>query len=431
MMDLNAKVENLQASVKESEHIQTELDRRGFYLKTLYDVGKDIFASVESETILRNFLLMAMGNFGVSEGLILVINSDTKRADHIVPVGLQNTDIESLKQDIRQFLLQNNPSESFVIETALQKQNFIPQSLDFVLPFTIEPGCPGILGLGPKLVEESYTDNDQELLNTLVNNLIIALKNARSFEKIKNLNLDLEAKNVQLKKALKELKAALRKVEILESIKANLCKFVPTAVTRLVEQSSTAYSMEARERDLTVLFLDIEGYTSITEKVGPSEVNALTEKYFSVFMDAIYENNGDVVETAGDGLMVLFLSDDEATNAIEAVKAAQTIKDKACLINDNCSIDSLPLVINIGICSGQAFVGASKFESYTGSRWTYAAHGTITNVAARICGQASDGAVLISKSTAERTKEHFSFKPLGKFSLKNLYEEVDIFELQG
>jgi class 3 adenylate cyclase len=269
------------------------------------------------------------------------------------------------------------------------------------------------------------------LLDTLVNNLIIALKNARSFEKIKKLNLDLETKNVQLKKALKELKVALRKVEILEDIKANLCKFVPTTVTRLVEKSPTADILEARERDVTVLFLDIEAYTKITEELGAIEVNALVEKYFSVFMDAIYKNNGDVVETAGDGLMVLFLTDDEITSAEEAVRAARTVKEKACLINEECSLDSQPLVINMGICSGRAFVGASKFESYTGSRWTYAAHGTITNVAARICGHATGGAVLVSKSTAERTKDHFSFKPLGKFALKNLSEEVDIFELQS
>jgi class 3 adenylate cyclase len=312
-----------------------------------------------------------------------------------------------------------------------RQQEFFPSSLEFLLSFTVQADCPGILGLGPKLTDEPFDKNDQELLDTLVNNLVVALNNARSFEEIKNLNLDLEAKNVQLKKALKELKAALRKVEILESIKANLCKFVPTTITRMVEKSPTADILEATERDVTVLFLDIEGYTKITEELGAIEVNALVEKYFSVFMDAIYKNNGDVVETAGDGLMVLFLTDDEITSAVEAVRAAQIIREKACLINEDSCLDSQPLVINMGICSGRAFVGASKFESYTGSRWTYAAHGTITNVAARICGQASGGAVLISKSTAERTKEHFSFKPLGKFSLKNLSEEVDIFELQG
>ncbi len=430
-MDLENEVEKLRAALKESEHVQTELDRRVFYLKSLYDVSKDIFSSVESETILRNFLLMAMGNFGVTEGVILLTNSASKKMESIVQVGLQENDKDSLTEGIKQ-LLRNGTFPSLLEKKAeFHQQEFLPSSLEFLLSFNVQADCPGILGLGPKLTDEPFDKNDQELLDTLVNNLVVALKNARSFEEIKNLNLDLEAKNVQLKKALKELKAALRKVEILEDIKANLCKFVPTTVTRLVEKSSTADILEAKERDVTVLFLDIEGYTKITEELGAIEVNALVEKYFSVFMDAIYKNNGDVVETAGDGLMVLFLTDDEITSAVEAVRAARTVKEKACLINEECSLDSQPLVINMGICSGRAFVGASKFESYTGSRWTYAAHGTITNVAARICSHATGGAVLVSKSTAERTKDHFSFKTLGKFALKNLSEEVDIFELQG
>ena len=148
-------------------------------------------------------------------------------------------------------------------------------------------------------------------------------------------------------------------------------------------------------------------------------------------MDAIYENNGDVVETAGDGLMVLFLTDDDQTHALEAVRAAQTIKEKACLVNNDCSLeDSKPLVVNIGICSGTAFVGAAKFESYTGVRWAYTSHGTTTNVAARLCGHAKGGAVLVSKTTADRVQQYCSFKPLGKFALKNLTDEVEIFALQ-
>ena len=206
---------------------------------------------------------------------------------------------------------------------------------------------------------------------------------------------------------------------------------MPNTVTRLIEKSPASDILEAKERDVTVLFLDIEEYTKITENVGASEVNALVERYFSVFMDAIYENNGDVVETAGDGLMVLFLTEDDAIHALEAVQAAQTIKEKACWINDDCKLDSQPLVINIGICSGEAFVGAAKFESYTGSRWAYTSHGNTTNIAARICAQATGGEVLASRSTVERVKDKFAFKTLGHFSLKNLSEEVEIFALQG
>jgi class 3 adenylate cyclase len=422
-MDLETQVENLKKELHQSAHIQNELDRRVFYLKTLYDVSKDIFSSVESETILRNFLLMAMGNFGVSQAFILVVDPSSSKIAHFVDVGLEEDEAASLKDDIERLISQGAFSESAADPDSLQS-SLSSEISAFLKTFVTETDRSGIFGLGPKLIGEPYNENDRELLDTLLNNLIVALKNARSFEKIKRLNLDLESKN-------RELKAALRKVEILESIKSNLCKFVPTAVTRMVENSPADKIEEAEERDISVLFLDIEGYTQITECVGGTEVNTLVEKYFSVFMDAIYENNGDVVETAGDGLMVLFITDDDQMHALEAVRAARTIKEQACLINEECSLDdSRPLVVNIGICSGRAFVGAAKFESYTGARWTYTSHGTTTNVAARLCGQARGGAVLVSKTTADRVRNDFSFSPLGKFPLKNLTEEVDIFALQ-
>jgi class 3 adenylate cyclase len=422
-MDLETQVENLKKELHQSAHVQNELDRRVFYLKTLYDVSKDIFSSVESETILRSFLLMAMGNFGVSQAFILVVDAASREIAHFVEVGLEKDEAAGLKDNIDRLILQGAFSESAADPDSLQS-GLSSEFSAFLNTFVIETNRSGIFGLGPKLIGEPYTENDLELLDTLLNNLIVALKNARSFEQIKRLNLDLESKN-------RELKAALRKVEILESIKSNLCKFVPTAVTRMVENSPADKIEEAEERDISVLFLDIEGYTQITECVGGTEVNTLVEKYFSVFMDAIYENNGDVVETAGDGLMVLFITDDDQMHALEAVRAARTIKEQACLINEECSLDdSRPLVVNIGICSGRAFVGAAKFESYTGARWTYTSHGTTTNVAARLCGQARGGAVLVSKTTADRVRNDFSFSPLGKFPLKNLTEEVDIFALQ-
>ncbi len=422
-MDLQSQIEHLKKELNESAHVQNELDRRVFYLKTLYDVSKDIFSSVESDTILRNFLLMAMGNFGVSLGFILVVDASSQKIAHFAERGLEENDATNLKADIDRLISEGRFSES-VPDADILRKYASTKPFTFLEKFEIESDWSGVFGLGPKLIGEAYSQNDGELLDTLLNNLIVALKNARSFEKIKTLNMDLESKN-------SALKAALRKVQILESIKSNLCKFVPTAVTRMVESSPTDKIREAQERDISVLFLDIEGYTQITESVGGTEVNTLVEKYFSVFMDAIYENNGDVVETAGDGLMVLFLTHDDQTHALEAVRAAQTIKEKACLVNHDCSLeDSKPLVVNIGICSGTAFVGAAKFESYTGARWAYTSHGTTTNVAARLCGHARGGAVLVSKTTADRVQKYFSFKPLGKFALKNLTDKVDIFALQ-
>jgi class 3 adenylate cyclase len=83
----------------------------------------------------------------------------------------------------------------------------------------------------------------------------------------------------------------------------------------------------------------------------------------------------------------------------------------------------------MGINSGPAFLGAAKFDSYTGSRWTYTARGSITNVAARIGAQAKGGRVFLSPTTAARIKDHFTLSPLGKFTLKNVSGEVEIFEV--
>ena len=130
---------------------------------------------------------------------------------------------------------------------------------------------------------------------------------------------------------------------------------------------------------------------------------------------------------AGDGLMVLFHSKYKTTHALEAVRTSLTIREKAALINRKENACSESLIINMGINSGRALVGAAKFDSYTGSRWTYTARGMITNVAARIGDLASEGAIHLSKSTAERVMDHFSVKLKGKFNLKNVSGEVEIF----
>ena len=428
-MDLQGQIEQLRNSLLQAERIQTELDRRVYYLKTLYDVSKDIFGSVEYEQILKNFLLMTMGNFGVAEGFILTVDVSSREINGFVSVGFQGEDISLLRTGGSEILLSADLVKSIQSETGLKRRDLLPQAMMCALPFNVDADCTGLLGLGSKLVGDSYNTDDEELLDTLVNNLVIALKNARSFEEITSLNLDLQEKNIQLESALSQLKSSMRKVELLESIKENLSKFVPVTVSRMIEKSPTNSIPKSKTQDLSVLFLDIEGYTKLCNKLGGTETSEVIEKHFSAFMDAIYSNNGDVNETAGDGLMVLFLNEDEETNALEAVRTALLIREKTTQIFEKCSMLYRPLDINMGINSGRALVGAAKFETYSGSRWTYTARGNLTNVAARIGAQASGGSIYLSKSTADRVKGHFHPKPKGRFKLKNVSEEVEIFEL--
>ena len=428
-MDLQGQIELLRTALQQAENIQMELDRRVYYLKTLYDISKDIFGSVEYEQILKNFLMMTMGNFGLVEGFILTVDIPSRKINGFVSVGFQEDDNALLKTGAREILLSPNLVMSIQNEKDLKNQGLLPPQMICALAFDVDQDSNGLLGLGSKLIGDSYSSDDEELMDTLVNNLVVALKNARSFQEIKGLNQDLQEKNIQLETALVQLKASMRKVELLESIKENLSKFVPVTVSRMIEKSPTSIP-ESKKQDLSVLFLDIEGYTKLTEKLGGSETNEVIEKHFSAFMDAIYANNGDVNETAGDGLMVLFLNEDKQTSALEAVRTALMIRKEAVRIFEECdSLKYRPLDINMGINSGEALVGAAKFETYSGSRWTYTARGSLTNIAARIGAQATRGGIYLSKSTADRIKEHFSPKPKGKFNLKNVSEEIEIFEL--
>jgi class 3 adenylate cyclase len=428
-MNIPPDIQSLQESMRQAQEVRDELDRRMFHLKTLYDVSKDVYSSVETETILKNFLLMTMGNFGVVTGFLLLSNVASAEIERFIQLGIQDDDSNSFREVCRRLLEKNGLYQSIAEIKALSRSHTFLAPIVLALPFVLDSDTIALVGLGPKLAGGEYTQDDKELLYTLLNNLSVAVKNARSFEEIRRLNRDLEEKNIELSKTLQELKESLRKIEILEKVKANLCKFIPATVTRMIDRSPTGMMPELEQRDLSVLFLDIEGYTGLCERLGDSIVHAIIERHFSVFMDAIYRNNGDVNETAGDGLMVLFMQENPETNAMEAVRAALAIKEQTVKISEEFSQLYRPLDVNMGINSGHALVGAAKFESITGSRWTYTARGTLTNVAARISALGSKGTILVSRETADRIKSHYCPTCRGRFKLKNVSEEVEVFEL--
>jgi len=428
-MGASQEIKQLRAALRSSEKVQAELDKTVFNLKTLQDISADIYSSIETENIMHNFLLMCMGSFGSKRGFLMLINQSNKKIDRDTALGY----MEEAWGPLRKLGEIIAAREGQNIRTLSIKEMGIkgpmPMKVSIATTFFFEPQWQGVLMLDDKLVGGDYTDGNLEMLQTLINSLIISLKNAKFYEEVWSLNQELDAKNIELSKALKDLKASMRRIELLESIKDSLNKFVPHAVTRAIEKSPTGHMPESRRQDLSVLFLDIEGYTRLCEKLGSSEVSSIIEKHFSVFMDAIHANNGDVNETAGDGLMVLFLNEDKTTNALNAVSTAQTIQDEAACISSEISSLYKPLEINIGINSGRALVGAARFDSLAGSRWTYTARGSLVNVAARIGAMAKGGQTFLSTTTAERVMRQIDLKKVGKFTFKNVKDKVEIYQL--
>ncbi len=207
-MDLEKELEQLRNSLQQAKRIQKELDRRVYYLRTLYDISKDIFGSVEYEPILMNFLLMTMGNFGDAEGFILTVDVPSREINGFVSVGFQADDTSLLRTGGSQILLSDDLVKSMLNEADLKSQGLLPPAIICAFTFTVDTDCIGLMGLGAKLIGEPYNKDEEELLDTLVNSLVVALKNARSFEETKSLNLDLQRKNRDLAQAYNELQEA-------------------------------------------------------------------------------------------------------------------------------------------------------------------------------------------------------------------------------
>jgi class 3 adenylate cyclase len=214
----------------------------------------------------------------------------------------------------------------------------------------------------------------------------------------------------------------------LDRILGHLRPFVPQTVQNIVEKNPDAPLLDKIEMEITVLFLDVAGYTKISESLNQDQVNFIIEKYFSSFLDILYEHSGDINETAGDGLMVIFQGDPGET-AMNAARAALAIRRRTNEINEELSGRFQPIDINMGINSGVAAVGMSRFQGKAGTRMTFTASGPVTNLAARIASAATNGDILVGPETVARIGNRMVFYDRGLMRFKNVSAETQVYSL--
>jgi class 3 adenylate cyclase len=174
----------------------------------------------------------------------------------------------------------------------------------------------------------------------------------------------------------------------------------------------------------------VEGYTRLSEQLPPPRLNRLIQDYFSAFLEIIRANQGDVNETAGDGLMVIFQSEGSRTrHALNAAGAAFQLLGKVAALNAEFTGVYPPVAIHVGVNSGPALIGATKLDAAGGGRWTFTATGPTTNLAARVAGLTQGGEVKVGPETAERIKGHYVLEDTGEHTLKNVARPVRVYRL--
>jgi len=232
---------------------------------------------------------------------------------------------------------------------------------------------------------------------------------------------------VRIQTAVKMKQAVDDKLGELRHITEYFAKFVPETVKRLVTANPQAPELTLHQRDVSVMFVDISGYSCLSERLPLKTLNAIVERYFSSFLDHIQDAGGDINETAGDGFMAIFQDADGQAHARKAVDTALALLATTEELSREGEVH--PLSIHIGLNSGVALVGSSRFEGLRGTRWTFSATGPTTNLAARLAGRAAANQALLGPETVRRLGDHYQIERLGRERLKNLAEAVDVYRL--
>jgi len=307
---------NLESSTL-PQNLQDELDRRLFYLKTLYDVSRELIGAVDINTVIKNFLLMTLGNFGVIEGFILICDMKSGGDDHQVALGIKDAHQQLLRDASRRLLKNAGPETGFLPKDDLVRFESLTPPIDCSLTFSADGEFSGILGLGPKIVDEPYSAEDKDLLETLVNNLVVSLKNARAAEALKAAYEELTILNRAKDKAISHLSHELQTpIALLKSSLGLLKKQLASS-----PEEKWLRIMERAERSLKrLLDLQLEVDDILQKRADRSHkmLNLLLEQCADELEVLAEEQNGagSISEKIRNRIEEIFGSEEETTEEI-------------------------------------------------------------------------------------------------------------------
>jgi adenylate cyclase len=184
--------------------------------------------------------------------------------------------------------------------------------------------------------------------------------------------------------------------------------------------------LKTHRREITVVFLDLRGFTLLTDRAEPEEVMDLLREYHATMGRLILERGGTLERFTGDGMMVFFNDPVPIERPAEqAVAMALDMQGAFAPIAERWAKRGFELALSIGIAQGYATLGAIGFEG----RWDYAAIGNVPNLAARLCAHASGGQVLADRKTMAKVEGGFAAASIGQVELKGFTQPVEAFAL--
>jgi class 3 adenylate cyclase len=249
----------------------------------------------------------------------------------------------------------------------------------------------------------------------------------RSMLRIKALHDQVQAQTAELaawnRSLAEKVDAQVREIERMGRLK----RFLPPQVAELVGQGREAI-LQSHRCEIVALMCDLRGFTPFAETGEPEEVIELLQQYHQAVVPLVMHHEGTLERFTGDGLLAFFndpLPCDDP--AYRAVRLAHEMRRSVQDLLAGWRRRGHAIGFGIGIAQGYATIGQVGFEG----RVEYSAIGTVTNLAARLCGQAADGQILMSQRVAAAVDGRARLTACGDLALKGMSRAVAAFNLES
>jgi class 3 adenylate cyclase len=250
---------------------------------------------------------------------------------------------------------------------------------------------------------QPFTDRQTELVQNFAAQAVIAIENTRLLNDLNKLNQQLEQRVTDQVSEIERM--------------GRLRRFLPPQVADLIVASGTEKQLESHRREITALFCDLRGFTGFSESSDPEDVMALLREYHASIGEIINKYGGTLERYAGDGVMVVFNDPIPVDNpALQAVLMAIEMRAAIGVLIEKWRKLGHDIGFGIGIAHGFATLGTIGFEG----RFDYAAIGTVSNVASRLCDEAKPGQILISPRVLMAVEKDITVERVGDFPLKGI-----------
>ena len=230
----------------------------------------------------------------------------------------------------------------------------------------------------------------------------------------------------ELTHSFNEMAASLREKD---AIKRAFSRYVAREVVTEILKDPDKIVLTGERREVTVLFCDVRGFTSISERLSPEEVVSLLNAFYTLMIDATFKHDGTLDKFLGDGVMAVFgapiFHSDHSVRALRTALAMQAgIRE---LSARRVAEGKAPLKIGIGVNAGSAVAGNVGTEA----RMEYTVIGDSVNLAARLESYAKAGQILISGDTYALVKHAIDGRKLGPMKVRGKEDEIDVYEVLG